>query len=265
MMTSTSRRPILTATDSTNIEKIEKERDGMDSGNVALESSALPPIESKMSQILLLLCSGESKTYSELKRLTEISDTSLSNNLQALQERGLLMKVNGVGYMTTSEGGQVARQLRLVSEATRHKLARRLVILQKLVEPKELLTFETLRALSHPPKTLRTYLALAVASAIDISYLNEAPLRVSDELRLYESALKAVKELLVAAPNHRQTGVIVRFDIDEGFDIVQTKLKEEIEAEKDESTKTKLTHILRQMQEKREALQQEATERFVIK
>ncbi|HXX72987.1 MAG TPA: hypothetical protein VEI80_04765 [Candidatus Acidoferrales bacterium] len=237
----------------------------MENATITPQPSPLPPIESKMSQILLLLCSGEAKTYSELKRLTEISDTGLSNNLLALQERGLLMKVNGVGYMTTSEGGQIARQLRLVSEATVHKLARRLVILQKLVEPKELLTFETLRALSRPPKTLRSYLALAVASAIDISYLNEIPLHVLDELRIYEAALKTAKELFLANPNQKKVSVIFRVDLNEGFDIVAAKLKEEIEAEKDERTKMKLTHTLRQMQEKREALQQEATERFVIK
>lgn len=229
------------------------------------ESASLPRIGSKMSEILLLLCSGEPKTYSQLKQLTSISDTGLSNNLETLQNRGLLMKVNGVGYMTTTQGGLVARQLRLVSEATLHKLARRLVILQKLVEPKELLTFETIRAMSRPAKSLRTYLALAVASSIDISYLNDTPLHVSDELRLYESALRAVRELLFVSPNQKQAGIIVRFDLNEGYDTVLIRLKEEIEAENDEGTKTKLTRILRELQEKRAAFQQDAVDRFIIK
>jgi hypothetical protein len=174
------------------------------------------------------------------------------------------MKVSG-GYMTTREGEVVAHQVRLASESTRHKLARKLVILQKLVEPKEILRFEVVRALGDPPLTMRKYLALAIASSLEVAYLNPEML-AKDELNLYEQALDTVRALL-HSKSQKTAGLIIRFNLEEGYNAVLHMLLEEIDLEKDAHRKTILVDILKKMQDpsNREALMREAIDRFVIR
>jgi len=226
---------------------------------------ALPAVGGKMGQILLL-CSTTVMSYTDLKHSAAISDAALSKDLEVLQERGFISKVPN-GYVATKDGYVAAQQLRLASEVTRHKLARKLIILQKLIDPKELLGFETLRAMVEPPDTLRKYLAMAIVSSVQIAYLHTDPLSASDEVKLYEQALKAVRELLKVDRSQKHAGLIVRFDIDEGFRAVVSELEHKVTVAGDAEKKKILSEILKKMSDpkNREDLLRDALERFLIR
>jgi hypothetical protein len=67
--------------------------------------------------------------------------------------------------------------------------------------------------------------------------------------------------------SQKTAGLIIRFNLEEGYNAVLHMLLEEIDLEKDAHRKTILVDILKKMQDpsNREALMREAIDRFVIR
>jgi len=173
---------------------------------------------------ILLLCSEELQRFSDIARTITISESGLAKNLNSLTHAGLITRLENGYYTATPHGLERAKQLRREDDVRRQKLARKLLALQNLVSPKELIGFENVQALlgrrRHGP---HAYEALAVVSAFEIAYLTECILTPTTEIGLYEQALQLLRRL----PDN--ISLTIRFNLEEGYRMALRQLMNDVD------------------------------------
>ncbi len=197
--------------------------------------------------------------FTELRKQLSLSDAGLAKNLRRLQSNGLVASGER-GYSLTDKGAEITKQLSLAEEMRKQKLAKKLLIGQKLASPKDPFTFESLNVLlsGHEPLSRTRYEARAVIEALDVT--SDRELDTNTGVRVYAAALRMVAAALAS---ERRAKLTVTIDLDKGFDIVEKQLEEEINGEKNDTKRKKLEAIHRQLRERRDANIEETQKRFL--
>lgn len=241
-------------------------------------SNSTPGVASQLNgkkRDVLLLCSDRSQRFSDIVHAVNISESGLAKSLDGLIRTGLVTRIEGGRYTATIDGLERARQLRREDDVRRQKLARKLRVLQNLVSPKELLGFENVRALlSEKRRGLHAYEALALASALELSYLlPKQELDSQAEVALYEQALKLLRLILrrkTASPTgttesqnveNANITLTVRFSLEEGRLAVMRALMDDIDTAASPAEKQRLQAIMTQVQQPQ--AMQDALKRFL--
>lgn len=212
----------------------------------------------KMRQILGL-CAGGPVRFTKLREEVHLTDAGLAKDLRRLQSNGLVV-TDDKGYTLTQKGREVMKQTSLAEEMRKQKLARKLVIGQKLASVKDPFTFESLNALlfDHEPLSRTRYEAQAVTEALEVTCDRE--LDTDTDVRVYAAALKMIR---AALGSERSAKFTVTIDLNKGFDIVERQLQEEINAERNDTKRKKLEAIRHQLKERRDASIEDTQKRFL--
>ena len=212
----------------------------------------------KMKRIIEI-CSNGPVRFSDLKRQLSITSAGLAGNLQRLESGGLLARTEN-GYLLTDKGKEFLRGLTLAEEMRKQKLVKRLLILQELVHPREILSFGSLRALvSQEPLTPERYEALSVTEALEVT--SDQEFDPNAIVKVYANTLKLLRNIIT--PDKPAARLSIAFDLRKGFDLARQQLEKELKEEKDENKKRKLQKILNKMEGQRDNMIKDAVKRFV--
>ena len=208
---------------------------------------------------IVVLSAEEPQRFSDLKRQIGYSDAGLSKALRRLISLDLLVPHQD-RYVATEKGRQLVRKLTVAEEIRKQKLVQRLLVLQQMVRPSEILAFESLRALfKQKPLTLTKYEALAVAEALEVTADRE--LDPDEALKLYASAINPTGTAI--SPARGSCRFVVSLDLNRGFDLVEKRLGRELEDEWNPDKRKKLEGILKQIRTQRPALIRDVHKRFL--
>ena len=192
---------------------------------------------------------------------TAVSEKVLSQHLRDLQEKGLLSRCDA-GYVTTEKGRDVLREHTFADQMRKQKLLKKLLVLQHVTRPSDLLGFESLPALlkiSEKPLSLTRYEALALIEALEVTADRE--LDAQTAMKVYGDALRLLGAVL--EPRSKSARLTMTLDLEQGFAAVEKQLGKEVEAEKDLQRRKKLETILHHFREERDSLADDLRRRFL--
>jgi DNA-binding Lrp family transcriptional regulator len=197
--------------------------------------------------------------WSKLVKSTGVSEKVLSEHLRDLQKAGLLTR-STTGYIATGKGLEVLKEVTFAEDMRKQKLAKKLLIGQKLASPKDPFTFESLGVLlfDHEPLSRTRYQAQSVIEALDVT--SDRELDADTRFRVYAAAVRMVAAALAS---ERRAKLTVTIDLEKGFDIVEKQLEEEINRERNDTKRKKLEAIHQQFRERRDANIEETRKRFL--
>lgn|GEM_PF-5181726 len=214
---------------------------------------------SSLRMRMVALCAEEPQRYSDLKRKLAISDTGLAKALHQLTLSGFIAHER-YRYVATQEGRDLVKEMTLTEEIRKQKLVQRLLVLQQLVRPNEILAFESLRALlKQKDLTLTRYEALAVAEALEVT--TDRELKPNEALKIYANAISTAG--IITTPAKASCRFVVTMNLSRGFSLVEKRLMRELEDEYNPRKRKKLEEILEQVRTQRPALIRDAHKRFL--
>jgi len=215
-------------------------------------------LSAKMERTLAL-CSQGPFRFSDLKRQVGLSDAGLWKNLLKLESAGFLEKSQN-RYVTTEKGREAVRGSILAEEVRKQKLVKSLLVLQQVVRPTEVFSFESLRILfKQKPLTLTRYEALAVIEGLQVT--SDSELDSTSSIKVYANILRILGATIERGK--ASSSLTVCLDLNKGFDLAERRLEREIEEEWDKARRKKLQTILTHIRNGRDALIRDVQKRFL--
>jgi hypothetical protein len=187
------------------------------------------------------------------------TDSGLAKDLKRLV-KGEMLSRGPNGYQTTEKGREAVRKLTLTDEMQKQRLVKKLLVLQQLVRPSEILGFESLKTLlKQETLTLSRYEAFAVAEALEVS--SNRQLEPSTAVEVYANAINLIGAAI--EPGGSSCRVMITLDLNRGLDLVERRLENELQDEWDPERRRKLEAFVTQIRTRRPAVLQDIHKRFL--